>query len=395
MRVLHVLSSLDQAYGGPVRLVMDLSARCLALGLDSEVLGFGEANLPDNPFPKEKIHALPVGFPRSYVYSPKLRDWIQTNLGQFDAAVIHGAWTYPGWAVAAACRSIGLPYGAFPHGMLEPWTVSGQGVVKAWKKHAYWAWRERYTFQKARCVFFTTERERTLANRLFRFPTQQAVLCPYGIPSSSPPVVRPQSSTLEPLFEMQFALFLGRVHPKKNVDFLLRAWAAAQVPESWRLVIAGPGDESYLRWLGSLANRLSIDRQVAFLGFVAGHDKTFLLQRARWFLLPSKQENFGVAVLEAISHGCPVALSDQVYLSEAFREDSEVLPLVADCWVEFLRERMMNPEWRGAVLRKDREHLQARFDMERVARDWAIGLQRELVGTVQRGRRCLPSGPVK
>jgi len=378
MHILHVLPSLDQLYGGPVRLVMDLSSRCLSLGLESEVLGIGAANLPDNSFPTERIHALAAAFPRSYGYSPELRDWLTTNLIRFDAAMIHGAWTYPGWAAAAACRRLGIPYGVFPHGMLEPWTVNGQGVVKSWKKHVYWGWRERHTVQNAKCVFFTTQREKVLANSLFRFPAQQAVLSVYGLDFSPRPAVQPVRSSFDSLRDVKFALFLGRVHPKKNVEFLIEAWATAKLPDPWRLVIAGPGEVSYLRRLRRLAERLSVTKQVLFADFVAGDDKAFLLHHAQWFLLPSKQENFGVAVLEAISHGCPVALSDQVYLSEAFRPDSEILPLSMERWVEFLSKRMMDSEWRERVLRKDREHLRSRFDMERVARDWAAALPREL-----------------
>jgi len=157
---------------------------------------------------------------------------------------------------------------------------------------------------------------------------------------------------------------------------LLRAWAAAKVPPPWRLLIAGPGEEAYLSHLRHLASDLGIAEQVVFTGFVAGQDKAYLLQRADWFLLPSQQENFGVAVFEALSHNCPVAISDRVYLSEAFLPGSEVLPLEFDAWVEFLKSRMADADWRNEVLRRDREHLLPHFSMEAVTVQWLDAMRR-------------------
>ena len=99
LRVLHALTSLDERYGGPLRLVLDLSARAEALGLESEVLGLGDPEVHDNPLDPSKIHSVPVGkFGGSYGYSPELRKWLAENVDRFGGVVVHGAWTYHGWA---------------------------------------------------------------------------------------------------------------------------------------------------------------------------------------------------------------------------------------------------------------------------------------------------------
>ena len=116
---------------------------------------------------------------------------------------------------------------------------------------------------------------------------------------------------------------------------LIEAWHLANMPEPWRLVVAGAWDEAYQEELRSLVRRYQLTEQVVFAGFVFGEDKAYLLQRAAWFLLPSSQESFGVAVLEAIQHGCAAAISEGVYLSESFRPDSEVLPVKTETWAEF------------------------------------------------------------
>ena len=369
MRILHVLPYLDQRKGGPVRAVLDLSAAALQLGLDNEVVGIGALNVPDNPLPEENIHSMSGPYGGSYAYSRELAPWLDRNLSKFDGAVVHGAWSYPGWATARACWQHRIPYAAFPHGMLEPWAVNGQGFLKSWKKKVYWHYRERKVFDRARRVFFTTEKEQSLANQLFAFPAQQSILPPYGMEVHER-VLAPEHAELAQTEGLRVALFLSRLHPKKNLEFLIRCWHAAELRDTWRLVIAGPAEPAYLRSLQDLARQLGICGQIQFVGFVAGKDRAYLFSRADWFLLPSKQENFGIAVLEAVASGCAVAISDRVYLAESFRPESEVLPLDESHWVDFFKNRMVDSGWRDKTAHEDRVHLTHQFETSRVAESW-------------------------
>jgi glycosyltransferase involved in cell wall biosynthesis len=371
VRILHVLPSLDQRYGGPLRAVLDLSARSLPLDLDSEVLGFGRLSIPDNPFPLDKIHELPQSFPQSYSFAPGLRAWIARHLTRFDGVILHGMWMYPNWAFLKACRKARVPYVCFPHGMLEPWALYGQGLFKAVKKTLYWVLRERAIFKHASAVFFTTERERKLAQATFTLPPSSFVVVPYGVDCAATRAAQPANPELSIPADRKVALFLGRVHPKKNVDFLIEAWAKSSPDPRWLLIVAGPAEPAYQRSLDRLTRQCRVQDQVRFVGPVSGLDKSYLLGRAAWFLLPSQQENFGISVLEAINAGCPVAISDQVYLSDHFHEKSEVLPVRLDAWIEFLRDRMPNEQYRQTLARIDREYLVPKFSMDAVTRNWA------------------------
>jgi len=370
VRILHVLHSLDQQYGGPIRAVLDLSARSVALGMESEVVGFGPVSIPDNPFPCERIHGLPVSFPRPYRYSRAFPRWLEDNLGRFDGVILHGMWLYPNWAAARACRRTRVPYVCFPHGMLEPWALYGQGPVKAVKKTSYWLLRERAIFRHASAIFFTTERERTLAQQTFHLPSTNFIVVPYGVDRAGATPERPERPDLGIPANRKMALFLGRVHPKKNVHFLVEAWAKSGLGPDWELVIAGPVEPAYRQKLARVINLYNIQAQVRFVGAVSGNDKTYLLGRASWFLLPSKQENFGISVLEAVNAGCPVAISDQVYLSDYFHDQSEILPLQIEAWVGFLRDRMPDEHHRQTLVRLDREFLVPKFSIGAVTRNW-------------------------
>jgi glycosyltransferase involved in cell wall biosynthesis len=220
------------------------------------------------------------------------------------------------------------------------------------------------------------QREFDNARMTFHLPEiHPLIVTPYGIPpqidnSQAKPGIRVDQGS-----ELKIALFLGRVHPKKRPDILIESWARADVPRDWRLVIAGPGKPKYLEKLNDLARKYGIEDAVQFVGPVSGADKNYLFQRALWFLLPSEQENFGVAVLEAVSSGCALAISNQVYLADELPIGIDVLPVRLEAWIRFMRERMTNNTWRDETVKRVREHLCDKFSAERIGKQWVDQIQ--------------------
>lgn len=375
MRILHVLSSLDDRSGGPLRAVLDLSSETLDLGLRSEVAGPGPLRAGDNLLDRDLIHVFPPSF-SSYAYCAGLRRWLDRHVREYDGVVAHGMWLYPNWCTARACKAQGVPYAVFPHGMLDQWPVYGQGWLKAAKKCVYWKLREKWILQHSSCIFYTTEKEMENANKVFSLDVRKELLIPYGAHLVVQSGVYPEpKADLVGIARRPFALFLSRLHPKKNVDVLVKAWAEAKLPSDWRLIIAGDGKESYKQQLRRLVHERGIADRVAFVGHVTGNDKRYLLQNAEWFLLPSSQENFGIAPLEAIGAGCPVAISDQVYLAEYLHPQSEVLPMTLSAWVSFIKDRMTNKAHRENMVRLDKETVLPKFEMAHIAAAWAATLQ--------------------
>ena len=219
--------------------------------------------------------------------------------------------------------------------------------------------------------FFTLKRELRNATETFALPEcTRLLVTPYGVAPRPLNCLKEPSARVNQGAHSKVALFLGRVHPKKRPDLLIKAWRGAGVGHEWRLVIAGDGDKAYLARLRKLVRLLKLEDVIQFVGAVAGADKQYLFQRASWFLLPSEQENFGIAVIEAIQAGCAIAVSDQVYLSDEFPAGSEILPVRLDAWVKFMHERMPDEIWRSSQARRVSEVLLPKFDSVKVAENW-------------------------
>jgi glycosyltransferase involved in cell wall biosynthesis len=232
--------------------------------------------------------------------------------------IVHGLWQHHGRSVHQACAAPGgPPYFVFPHGMLDPW-FKREHPLRHVRKWCYWWVAERALLRGAAAVLFTCEEERRLARQSFPGSSYRERVVAFG--TTAPPY-RPAKQcaaffALHPgLADRPFWLFLGRLHPKKGVDLLIDAYArlSARGSPVPRLVLAGPcADPSYLQRLQARAAATCPPGAVLWPGMLAGDAKWGALRAAEVFVLPSHQENFGIAVAEAMACGTPVLISDKV-----------------------------------------------------------------------------------
>jgi glycosyltransferase involved in cell wall biosynthesis len=327
IHVLHVISSLSPEDGGPPEAVRQLVSAYIKAGDSIEVVCLDKPDdrfLADIPCP---VHALDQSFIGRYAFSPRLLSWLHGNVHRFDGIVMNGIWTFPGFAVRRASRRAGKPYGVFVHGALDPW-FNQKYPLKHLKKMLYWP-VQYPVLRDARAVFFTTDAERDLAKTSFRPNNWNSVVVPYGI---NDPEERTESASVDieafyrripELRGRRFLLFLARVHEKKGCDLLIRAFAkvANSVPEM-DLVVAGPDRVGLQAKLQGQAKALGIAGRVHWPGPVGGGIKWGALRACDAFVLPSHQENFGIAVVESLAVGRPVLISDCVNIWPQIAEDS-------------------------------------------------------------------------
>jgi glycosyltransferase involved in cell wall biosynthesis len=228
---------------------------------------------------------------------------------------VNGLWQYHSFGAWRALRNSDTPYVLFTHGMLDPW-FKRRYPLKHLKKWIYWPWAEYRVLRDARAVLFTCEEERRLARRSFWLYRCNEVVVSFGTakPKGDP------NSELQKFFRQfpelrgkRLALFMGRVHPKKGCDLLIKAFAKVlgQEPD-WHLVFAGPDQMGWREELNCCASQLGLAQRVTWTGMLSGKMKWGALRAAEIFVLPSHQENFGVAVAEALAAGVPALISNKV-----------------------------------------------------------------------------------
>lgn len=321
-----------------------------------------------------------------------------------------------------------------PHGMLDPWFQRDRSRrVKALRNWFYWWLVERRVVNGAAGVLFTCEEELRLARMTFGgYRPKREMNVGYGI--KEPPAFseRMRAAFLEKvpgLGERKYFLFLGRIDPKKGVEMLVEAflggrdgraveggmavsavrtqtlfsnsepsWTEESVPHTGGtpvppsflckhdsvgrdarpagvdLVIAGPGwDSDYGR---RIRERIDGEASIHAVGMLEGEAKWGALHGCEALVLPSHQENFGIAVVEALGCGRPVLISDKVNIWREILEDGA--GLVEEDSVEGtarLLRRFAAGELAGGDAGRFRECFRRRFEIQQATRKFlaAVG----------------------
>lgn len=275
--VLHLIHSLDPQTGGVLSAVLLLNDTLNRLGVNSRV--------SDDP-----------------TITPRTeKEWV----------IVHGLWQWPG----RRAKQFKNRYLVYPHGMLDPWFKKAY-PLKHFKKQIYWWFKQGRILRDAHAVCFTTEEERLLGQKTF-FPYHpREIVTGLGVdfaPGKSDDQIERLQSQFPQLKGKRCLLYLGRFHPKKGVDDLIRAWKNRTHKEQTMLVLAGPLEEKD-PWIQSLQRLAGEDASILWTGMLKGDRKWGALRLANALVLPSHQENYGMVVAEACSVGLPVYLTNKVNL---------------------------------------------------------------------------------
>lgn len=332
-----------------------------------------EADRDRARFGETPVALFPVAGPAKIGFAPTLVAGLHT--ARLDLLHLHGIWMYPSHAGASWAARTGRPYLVSPHGMLDPW-ITGRGrLKKSAAKLAY----ERRSWRRATTFHALTAHEATHIAAVTR-RRDNAVLIPNAGPEAVAETPSPRGPTV---------LYLGRIHPKKNVASLLAAWRKARpalAPLGARLEIAGWGaaeDVAALR--AQLA--AGRDHDITFHGPVFGDAKDRLLAEARFLALPSHSEGLPMVILEAWARGTPVLMSNACNLPEGFASGAAI-----DCGTGIesvaaaLREAfaLSDPEWQAKAAAA-RTLAAETFSPEAVTQAWQAAYARLLTRPNQRG----------
>ena len=329
MKVAFLSKSINRAAGGLLP-VMQALGTGLELHREVKVCALGVKDRAEHETDPawDGVEAIdfPCVGPHALGYSPAMANALAER--NPDLVHTHGLFYYTSHLARHYSVKKNQPYLVSPHGMLDPWALANS----RWKKRmAGWIFENRHLADAA-CLhsLCTAETEAIRACGL----KQPIVQIPNGIdiPLQLTTSLPPWHSLVEP--GRKVLLYLGRIHPKKGLENLIKAWSRvmAEGDTDWVLVIAGWDQDGHSAELRKIAADMQLKRSVLFLGPQFGEDKASCYAGADAFVLPSLSEGLPMVILEAWAFGLPVLMTPQCNLPEGFASGAalSVIPQVDD-----------------------------------------------------------------
>jgi glycosyltransferase involved in cell wall biosynthesis len=360
VKILHVVALTQASTGGPAVSVTRLASEQAKMGHEVTMACLDYPHLgPQVAAPGVRVVSVKGNFfaVRGRGWCPEFRCVLREEAKKADIVHNHGLWMWPNAYAREAAVAAGKPLIISPRGMLEAWSLGRSKLRKA----VAWRLFERKNLQSAAMFHATAESERESIRNVFsrglaRIDADSFSAEDLGGKSGSSekakeiPIVvapngvdlpdlgrRPGCEVLEGKFpalrDRRWVVFMSRLHPKKGIDVLLRAWSRQKevTGDEWRvkssqtetlprrntetphrgavLVLAGSDLIGYRKDVERMIKELGLEDSVVITGEVSGEAKDCLLGNAEVFVLPSYSENFGIVVAEAMAWGRPVIAS--------------------------------------------------------------------------------------
>jgi glycosyltransferase involved in cell wall biosynthesis len=313
MRVGFLVSSVSREAGGLFQSVRGLAKAVACANTDVQVFGISDEQ---SSVDLQEWRPLSV-----QTFRPQLRAWGYSNQllpailnAGIDVLSVHGLWKYCSVASQRWHRRTRRPYVVHPHGMLERWAL--QNAV--WKKRIAAVLYENRHLREAACLRALSKAE---AQSIRAYGLRNPIcVVPNGIDL---PDLSDSSTAKSQSARRKTLLYLGRLHRKKNLENLIRAWNQVFNSQrcsnnSWRLAIGGWDQAGYESELKRIAAAPSID----FLGPQFGAEKSECYRACDAFILPSLSEGLPMTVLEAWAYAKPVLMTAQCNLPEGFSAEA-------------------------------------------------------------------------
>ncbi len=344
MKIAFITASVSRRAGGLFE-----SVRRLAQSMENEASYVEVFSLEDvhtgadrsrwEPVP---IRTFPVRGPRQFGFAPELSAALLKS--KANLLMSHGIWMYPSMVAHQWHKHTSRPYIVHPHGMLDRWALRNS----AWKKLLASAFYERAHLRDASCIRALCQSE---ADSIRGYGLKNPIcIIPNGIDLPEDEDDGPQTTDHGPLRELKVnarkvLLYLGRIHTKKGLINLIKAWASVQhsqlsalksQPDQWILAIAGWDQGSHEAELKRVASELNVrwtdvrkeqfgnsqlstlNSQLVFLGPQFNGAKAACYRGCDAFILPSFSEGLPMVILEAWAYGKPVLMTPECNLPEGF-----------------------------------------------------------------------------
>ena len=370
MKVLHIAASLSAKWGGPTYVVKALTESLIRKGIAVSILSLiGEKVGKEIIYPEGvQVEVFKEGlFSIMWTgYSPNITKALAAKANNYNIIHIHEIWHYPGYAAYYAAKRAGKPYIVTVHGSLDPWCLKYKGL----KKGIYAALIQRRILNEAAAIHAITEEE---AEDIRAFGIVAPILViPNGIdPAEFQALPSPEEmdSIYPELKGKKVLLFLGRIHQKKGLDILARAFGQiARSRKDLHLLIVGPDNDNYRSQVERLLESEGVLDLTTFTGMLAEREKLAAWSRADVCVIPSYSEVRTIVALEAMACGLPVIITQQCHFPEVVEANAGiVIEPKADQLADALNELLDNSKLCEEMGENGRRLIMDKFTWDKIA----------------------------
>lgn len=352
MRVLHFLPVYAPAwqFGGPILSVSRLCEGLVDMGVEVHVI---TTNYGLPRFPIEHLGTVqnvngvnvtyyPVDRTTGFISSAALVKSLPKHLACCDLIHLSSIWHPLGLEVQKAAHAAGVPVFQTLRGALGPYSLRRRW----WKKLPYLLLKERPYLQRAAALHCTTVQEAEEISYLrLRTPIK---LLPNPIDLDE---LQPNQNLrltarmrLGILGNTPLLLVAGRLHHKKGLDLIPKVFQSLACL-NWHILFVGHDEDRTGTWLKSTLREYGLSDRCTWLDYLPSNQMSAIYNAADLLLLPSRHENFGNVVVEALACGCSVLVSDRVGVSSSIQScpGVTVLPRSVEVWTETLPSLLTIP----------------------------------------------------
>ena len=362
MRITHAIPTYKPAwqFGGPIMSVSRLCEALAETGTEVNVLTTN-AGLADWPEKSLGVAEIENGVAvtrykvnRQYgpIQSSALRRALPYILKDTDILHISAIWQPLGIVIQRCCLEMGIPVVSSLRGALSPYSL-GQ---KTWKKMPYYLAVERPLLQRCSAIHVTSAQEaeeirwQRLKPQIIQVPNP-VDLRNYYIDQELRVAVR---TSLNIRSETRVLLICGRQHHKKGLDILPGILNRVR-RANWALLMVGKDEDGSGEKVEIMLQRMGLGSRIIKRDSMRSNDLRGVYSASDLLLLPSRHENFGNVVIEALACGCNVAISPKTgvagdLLNSGLHDYGAVLRREEDIWVDWL------DSWFKADRRFQQEH---------------------------------------
>jgi glycosyltransferase involved in cell wall biosynthesis len=384
MRILHVTPSYEPAWhlGGVMRSVSMLCRGLADMGHEVTVATTDSGRDRKMPVPTNRmmelggvqVYYFKTDISLKFAYSRALRDYCRRNIKNFDIVHLTSFWCYPAIPAAAAARLQGVPYLLSVRGTLRKDAMHRKAI----KKWLYFQAIEKRIITRAAAIHYTTQMEREWdAHHHFQTPS---FIVPNGFEIKEKAQGQEKSEAkailgLNP--QVPVVTFIGRLHPQKSVDVLVKAISQQSMRDKEIcLILVGP-DDGAERSLRALTSQLALDEKVRFWGLVDPDNRDKVLAASDILALVSTSESFGNVAVEAMLAGVPVLLTDNVGIYREVVADHAgvVVPLEVEAIACALEKMLADPGYLEAMGQTAANTARRRYDIKTVTQQMSTAYE--------------------